>query len=123
MRIRRHRRRQLDNKGKEDVSWESLDTCRGRSIGAVRTECEDEAATLGKDPEGAVVLLPGRVLDAGGEQTSSTGDHGALHAGIDSVHRVIVVVITVGRHFRWLKSGCGLSEWFNWQRRGCGLSD
>lgn len=83
----------------------------------IRTEREYEATALGEDAEHAVVLRPGSVPKTGGEQTSSTGDHGALHAGIESVHRMIVVVITVGRHFRWLGSGYELARRFNWQRR------
>lgn len=67
-------------------------------MGRVRTECEDHATALGEDAQGADVLYPAGVLDAGGKQTGGTGDHGALHAGLDGVDRVVGAVITVGRH-------------------------
>lgn len=75
-----------------------------------RTESEDHAAAPGKDTHCANVLPSGRVLDAGREQTSGTGDHGALNSGLDSIYGVVVVIVTVGRHLRW-GFGQGAGSW------------
>lgn len=93
------------------------------------TEGKDGAAALGDDAQCTVVRSPGRVPDAGCEDTGGTGDHGALDAGLESIDRVVEVIITVGRHFsgwfgagscggrpgcrsgkRLLESGCGLGK-------------
>lgn len=63
------------------------------------TEGEDGAAAAGEDAQCTVVRPPGRVLDAGCEDTGGTGDHGALDAGLESIDRVVDIIITVGRHF------------------------
>lgn len=52
-----------------------------------------------------MVRPPGRVLDAGCEDTGGTGDHGALDAGLESIDRVVDIIITVGRHFSGVVRG------------------
>jgi hypothetical protein len=63
------------------------------------TEGEDGAAAAGEDAQCTNVLFPGGVLDPGCEDTGGTGDHGALDAGLEGIDRVVVVIVTVGRHF------------------------
>lgn len=90
-----------------------------------RTECEDHAAAPGEDAECADVLPPRRILDAGRKQTCGTGDHGALNAGLDSIYGVVVVIVTVGRHLRWISSrtrAVGKINWLSWASEGRGLA-
>lgn len=84
------------------------------------TEGEDGATAASEDAQCTVVRSPSRVLYAGCEDTGGTGDHGALDAGLESIDRVVDIIITVGRHFSgwfggrivWRSSGVSVE-------RGC----
>lgn len=71
----------------------------GRRGRRERTECEDGATALGEDTQGAVVDPGAGVLEGGSEETGTTGDQGALDAGMEGVYRVVRAVVTVRRHF------------------------
>lgn len=96
-----------------------------RKLGKDRTEREDHAAAPGEDAECADVLPRRRILDAGRKQTCGTGDQGALNAGLDSIYGMVVVIVTVGRHLRWILSrarAVGRINWLSWASEGRGLA-
>lgn len=55
---------------------------------------------MGDNAHGTMVHLAGSILDAGSEDTGSTGDHGALNASLEGVDRMVATILTMGRHFR-----------------------
>lgn len=71
-----------------------------------RTPVEDQAAALGEDSERADVLFSHGILDSGSEETGTTSDYGTRRPGLDSIYRVIGVVVAVGCHFRMWTSWC-----------------
>lgn len=65
---------------------------------------------MGDEAHCTIVRLPGSILDGGSEDTASTGDHGALKAGLEGVNGLVRTILTVGRHFQIDRISSGVVE-------------